>query len=89
MKFELGRVVATPGVLEHFQGIEESILPYIARHSSGDWGDLDEHDIQVNERALSNDEQLLSSYKTVGNQKIWIITERDRSVTTVLLPSEY
>jgi hypothetical protein len=86
-KFPVGQVVATPGALETF-GLER-MLPCLLRHVDGDWGDLDAHDIAVNDDALANnDGRLFSSYNLDG-EKLWIITEWDRSVTTFLLPSEY
>jgi hypothetical protein len=87
-KFKSGRVVATPGALKVL-GQFDSVANYLERHLSGDWGNLSEEDVRSNERALTNGERLLSSYMTPTNQKIWVITERDRSVTTLLLPEEY
>lgn len=87
-KFPVGQVVATPGALETF-GLER-MLPCLLRHVDGDWGDdLDAEDIAANDDALANnDGRLFSSYNLDG-EKLWIITEWDRSVTTFLLPSEY
>jgi len=62
---------------------------FLARHHSGDWGDLEEEDRQENARSLEHGFRLLSAYKTVAGEKLWVITEADRSVTTLLLPSEY
>ena len=86
MRFELGRIVATPGVLE-LVGHEGCFL-LIARHAGGDWGDLDGHDRRENERALRNGVRLLSAYDTAAG-RVWIITEADRASACVLLPSEY
>lgn len=86
-KFPLGQVVSTPGALEFVSGDDMKIA--LSRHHAGDWGDLDEHDRQENERALLIGSRLFSAYKTKSGVKFWIITEHDRSVTTVLLPSEY
>jgi hypothetical protein len=88
-KFELGQVVSTPGALELLVGAGRSPVEFIARHAQGDWGDLDEHDRTVNEQALLHGGRLLSSYIVVGDQRLWIISEFDRSATTLLLPSEY
>ncbi len=82
--FPLGRCVATPGFLA--LGINPS--PFLIRHGAGDWGDLDPEDKQANDAAVINGDRILSAYQ-VGEHKFWIITEADRSVTTVLLPSEY
>lgn len=88
-KFPLGRLVATPGAINFLDSKGLDFSPYLQRHLRGDWGDLSEDDIQANERAVQEGEQLLSSYLIDGSDKIWIITERDRSVTTILLPGEY
>ena len=85
--FELGQTVATTGVTEIINEIDIAVL--ITRHASGDWGDMCREDRESNETALlSGEGRLFSSYNTPTG-KIWIITEADRSVTTVLLPSEY
>ena len=64
-------------------------LDYLRRHAIGDWGDLDAHDVFVNAYALTHGIRLLSSYLLKNNQRLWIITEADRSATTLLLPQEY
>lgn len=86
--FNLGEIYATPGAMAFLQ--EQALTPYefLHRHHSGDWGDLDPEDIEANRAALHYGSRLLSSYE-IGNQKLWIITEADRSSTTVLLPEEY
>ncbi len=84
----LGRVVATPGALEVLSAAGEHPFCYIARHATGDWGDLCEADRRENERSLGHGLRVLSSYR-IGDRKVWIITEADRSVTTILLPEEY
>jgi hypothetical protein len=86
--FPLGRVVATPGALKLLAEVGEDPLTYLARHSSGDWGDLDHYDLKENERSLRHGWRIVSSYP-VGEKTIWVITEADRSVTTILLPEEY
>jgi hypothetical protein len=87
--FQLGSLVATPGALEAFAEAGETPLAYIARHAAGDWGELDEEDVQENQFSLENGFRLLSAYRLSDGTKVWIITEADRSATTVLLPSEY
>ena len=84
----LGRVVATPGALQMLRDAGVHSRHLLARHASGDWGDLDAHDRRENELALRFGRRLLSSY-SVSEARVWIITEADRSVTTLLLPSEY
>jgi hypothetical protein len=88
-KFPLGRVVATPGALEALASAEQSPLEFLQRHASGDWGELDDADRRENEFSLDKRLRLLSAYRTKLEEKLWIITEADRSVTTLLMPSEY
>jgi hypothetical protein len=88
-KFKLGLVFATPGALDAFEKADESSLKYLRRHASGDWGDVSEEDGQANNFALESRHRLLSVYHLGDGTKIWIITEADRSVTTILLPEEY
>ena len=85
-KFPLGVTVMTPGACEVVGQLEAVIL--LRRHASGDWGDLDREDKQANEDALECGARLLSAYH-VNGKKVWVITEADRSVTTVLLPEDY
>ena len=84
----LGRVVATPGALEALSDAGEHPFAYVARHASGDWGDLCTFDRRENGLALRHGRRVLSSY-SVGSGRVWVITEADRSVTTILLPEEY
>jgi hypothetical protein len=65
------------------------MMQALRRHARGDWGDLDDEDLQANERALKDGTRLLSAYHSSAGTKFWIITEWDRSATTVLLPEEY
>ncbi len=88
-KFSLGQCVATPGALEAFEQTSENITAFIARHQSGDWGDVDEHARRENETSVINGFRILSAYRLSDGTKIWIITEADRSSTCVLLPEEY
>jgi len=91
VRFPLGRVVATPGALSvlRLAAVHPSTL--LARHQTGDWGDLSAEDVRANNVALNPHEpgRLLSSYNITATDTLWIITEWDRSVTTILLPSEY
>ena len=84
----LGKVVATPGALKLLSEMGEDPFGYIARHAAGDWGDLCAFDRRQNEIALRDGLRVFSSYP-VGKERVWIITEADRSVTTMLLPEEY
>ena len=84
-RFPLGSIVATPAVLE--LGVD--LHSCLHRHHCGDWGELDSEDKETNESALKDGERLLSCYQVGGGRRIYIITERDRSATTLLLPEEY
>lgn len=88
-RFPLGQVVATPGALEALT--RAGVVPekYLARHVTGDWGTLSEEDCAENELSLREGLRILSAYVLPGETKIWIITEADRSATTILLPEEY
>ena len=88
-RFSMGRVFATPGALAAFKEAEESSLVLLMRHASGDWGDVCEEDRRENEFALGKHLRLFSVYHLGDGTKVWIITEADRSVTTILLPEEY
>ena len=88
-QFNMGQVVSTPGALTALEASGESPLVFLARHAGGDWGDVDKEDWQANDRATEDGERLLSAYKTKLGTKLWVITEWDRSVTTLLLPDEY
>jgi len=88
-KFEPGQICATPGALEAMNEAEQTPMEFIGRHLYGDWGEVCADDQQANEEALEQKLRLLSAYRTKTGVKLWVITEADRSVTTVLLPSEY
>jgi hypothetical protein len=81
--------VATPGALEALVEAGERPATLLKRHLTGDWGEVDEHDRRENERSLAEGCRLLSAYTLSTGAKLWIITEADRSSTTLLLPSEY
>ena len=84
----LGRVVATPGALKLLMEAREHPFNYLARHATGDWGELCAFDRRQNQIALREGYRVLSSYP-IGTESVWIITEADRSITTILLPEEY
>jgi hypothetical protein len=84
----LGRVVATPGALKLLIETGGHPFDYLARHATGDWGDLCAFDRRQNQIALREGYRILSSYDVPAG-RVWIITEADRSVTTILLPEEY
>ena len=84
----LGRVVATPAALDLVRAHGLDVLALVSRHARGDWGDVSEHDAQANDRSAQDGTRVLSAYDTSGG-RLWVITEADRSATTVLLPSDY
>ena len=88
IRLPLGHVVATPGALVVVRDHGLDIVGLLHRHRSGDWGTVSDHDARANDLALQNGTRVLSAYETPGG-RLWIITEADRSATTVLLPSEY
>lgn len=86
--FPLGQIVATPGALEAFDRGVVYAADLLLRHQSGDWGNVPPEDAEANDHSVVNGSRILSSYQ-VGEERIWIITEADRSSTTLLLPDEY
>ena len=82
-------IVATPGALEALESSGETSAEFLHRHVVGDWGDLDGDDRAENDLSVRQGFRLLSAYHLRDGTKIWIITEADRSSTTILLPSEY
>jgi len=92
LQFELGAVVMTRGVADLVEKYDYAPFIHVARHARCDWGQLTEEDLEANTWALQQGGRLLSSYPLppgMPEGKVWVITEADRSVTTVLLPSEY
>ena len=87
--FPLGQIVATPGALEALDCAAINAMDLIQRHQSGDWGNVPPADAEENMRSIENGWRILSSYAISDDQNLWIITEADRSVTTLLLPEEY
>ena len=87
--FPPGRLVATPGALALLEQTNKSPLEFLARHLRGDWGDLCQEDKTENELGLKHGFRLMSSYQVTQIKNLWVITEGDRSVTTLLLPEEY
>ena len=86
--FTLGHVVATPGALVALEKAGQRPGAFLARHVSGDWGDLPLEDIKENDFSLKHGFRLLSAYSTSAGDKLWVITEADRSSTCILLPEE-
>ena len=89
-RFSPGQVVVTAGIDELVRQGQLNPAPYLRRHLGGDWGDLSDNDRRLNDAALkSGEDRLFSSYQVTPDLRLWIITEWDRSITTLLLPSEY
>lgn len=88
-KFSLGQIVATPGAIEVMQESGQTADFFLDQHRAGNWGIVDAEDWSLNDQALVDGDRLLSAYMTLKGVKLWIITEHDRSVTTILLPSDY
>ncbi|OAI26387.1 MULTISPECIES: hypothetical protein [Methylomonas] len=97
-RFESGELVATPGALDVLEHLGISPFDLLHRHIRGDWGDVCAEDAKANEDALRSGSRLLSAYElptpaadspATGSVKLWLISEADRSVTTILLPEEY
>ncbi len=87
--FPLGQTVITPGALDALAKAEQHPGDFLTRHLAGDWGEICKEDAAANQEALETDLRLMSVYTTRNQTKLWIITEADRSVTTILLPEEY
>ncbi len=87
--FPLGQLVATPGALAALEEAGQSANEFLRRHASGDWGEVCTEDASLNNQALKHGGRLLSAYRTRHGVRLWVITEADRSVTTLLLPDEY
>jgi hypothetical protein len=88
-KFRLGALVETGGASQALEQAGENSDTYLDRHAFGDWGEVDEHDREENDFSVENHLRILSVYTLSTGVKIWLITEADRSRTTILLPEEY
>lgn len=87
--FSLGKIVATPGAIEAIEKVRGNPDTFLKRHQSGDWGDCDPDDKRENDLSVREGFRIFSVYNITADQKIWIITEADRSSTCILLPDEY
>ena len=85
--FRLGRIVATPNARQSIT--QDDILLGIQRHQAGDWGNLTDDNRTANDRALAQGGRIVSAYQATNGTKFWLITEVDRSTTTILLPEDY
>lgn len=88
-KFYLGNLCATPGALNVLAKSKQSAAPFLSRHMAGDWGEVCDSDKRANETAIKNRERILSAYRTDAGDRLWVITEADRSFTTIMLSEEY
>lgn len=88
-KFPLGQIVATPGALDLLRESGENAAKFLNCHVHGDYGEVCEEDRQLNEQAVANGSRILSAYRTSKNERLWVITEADRSSTCLLRPDEY
>jgi len=89
IQLTLGKIFLTPRATEALENSAQDPKEFIDRHKQGDWGDVNAFDRERNDEAVANDLRVLSVYLTKADDKIWIITEANRSVTTILLPHEY
>ena len=87
--FDLGQLVATPGALAVLEKAGQNPMEFLWRHVTGDWGEIPEEDKKENQFSLEQGFRLLSSYRTTAGDRVWVITEGNRSLTTLLLPDEY
>ena len=88
-RFALGQTYITPGAEEALQIAGQTEIEFLRRHMSAEWGEVSEVERRENDLSIKAGDRLLSAYATAKGQTIWIITEADRSATTLLLPSEY
>ncbi len=88
-RFSLGQTVSTPGALAALEAAGQEPGQLLRRHQSGDWGDVPPEDAAENDLSVAQGFRVLSAYTLETQVKVWIITEADRSATTILLPSEY
>lgn len=87
--FPMGQIVATPGAIEALRESGDFPFEYLTRHVTGDWSEMDEEDQKENRLSVERGFRVFSSYTLSSGQRIWTITEADRSSTCILLPEEY
>ena len=88
-QFSLGQVLATPGAIQALNENGQDAMEFLNRHQRGDWGCLSDEDKRENDFSVEKELRIFSAYKLTDDTKIWLITEADRSATTILLPEEY
>lgn len=94
VKFDLGQIVATPGALDALAESGQNAAFFIDLHRAGNWGDVDAEDARLNDEAIKDGGRLLSAYRTLKGEKVWVLTEAEdedgnRALTTILRPEEY
>ncbi len=89
IRFPLGQIVATPGALDAMEAAGQNPMELFQRHARGDWGEVCAEDAQENELSVSDGYRVMSVYTLTSGTKVWVITEADRSVSTILLPEDY
>ncbi len=87
--FHLGQIVATPGAQEALAASDENAASFLRRHVEGDYGDVCEEDKRLNDEAIQEGSRILSAYVLKSGERLWVITEADRSSTSCILPTEY
>ena len=87
--FSLGQIGGTPGALQAMDEADQNPLELLVRHVTGDWGEVPDEDKKENELSVKEGFRILSAYKLQSGVMVWVITERDRSATTFLLPEDY
>lgn len=87
--FEPGRLAATQSAFAAIERANQDVVDFFSRHVTGDWGEVSQEDRVENEVSLLNGYRLLSAYRTKLGERVWVLTEADRSMTTILLPEEY
>ena len=88
-RFALGEIVSTRGALDALEKAGQPPLLFLLRHASGDWGEVCPEDRKQNDDAVESGDMLLSAYRTSLGERIWVISDAGRAVTTILLPDEY
>jgi hypothetical protein len=86
--FSLGRLTATQAALNFLERVDHQPLSLLRRHVTGDWGDINGTDNEANKQSIMDGSRILSAY-VFGSEKVYVITEGDRSITTILMASEY
>ena len=89
VRFQLGRIFLTPGAIDALEESGESARTFINRHARLEQGELSDEDFRENLFSVSHQLRIFSAFKTAQGVKLWVISEADRSSTTILLPSEY